>query len=94
MNQIQAKPPGKRFTLGASGLGLGLIALALLVHPIFYFPALVTFSLPLLKTPGQRPWGWAGLVFALVAAIIMGGYTIGRDMALRDNAVSERTPAN
>lgn len=87
-----SKAPGGPIATG-SGLGLVLIALALLVDPLFYFPALVAFSLPLLKVPGKRAFGWAGLAFALVAAIVVAGYTIGKDMAERDNAASEQVQA-
>jgi hypothetical protein len=81
-------------SIAASGwLGMVLIALALLVDPLFYFPALVAVSLPLLKVPGKRAFGWAGLAFALLAAIVVAGYTVGKDMAERDNAASERSQA-
>jgi hypothetical protein len=84
----------RAWPIAASGwLGMVLIALALLVDPLFYFPALVAVSLPLLKVPGKRAFGWAGLAFALVAAIVLAGYTVGKDMAERDNAASERRQA-
>jgi len=84
-----------RHHLVATGsTGFVLVVLALVIHPAFFIPALVAFSLPLLKQPGQRSWGWAGLVFALVATQVLIGYTLGKDMALRDNAAAESRQAD
>ena len=83
----------KRTDYVAGGGGLVLLALAILVHPAFFLAALVAFSLPLLKMPGQRSWGWTGLVFAVIAATILFGYTVGKDLAMRDNAASEHIQA-
>ena len=78
----------------SGGTGFVLVALALVIHPAFFIPALVSFSLPLLKTPGQRSWGWAGLVVAVLATQVVIGYTLGKDLALRDNAAAETRQAD
>lgn len=86
--------PSSRHHVAATGLsGFVLLAFALLLHPAFFIPALVAFSLPLLKQPGLRSAGWAGLVFAVLSAVVLMGYTVGKDMALRDNAAAERRQA-
>lgn len=86
--------PSRHHQIASGGTGLLLVAFALIVHPAFFIPALVSFGLPLLKQPGQRSFGWAGLVFAILAAVTLMGYTVGKDMALRDNATAESRQAN
>lgn len=86
--------PSRHHAFASGSTGLVLVVLALVIHPAFCIPALVAFSLPLLKQPAQRSWGWAGLVFALVATQVLIGYTLGKDMALRDNAATESRQAD
>ncbi|KFN46726.1 hypothetical protein [Arenimonas metalli] len=90
----QTTNPSRHHVFASGSTGLVLVALALVIHPAFFIPALVAFSLPLLKQPGQRSWGWAGLVFALVATQVVIGYTLGKDAALRDNAAAESRQAD
>ena len=86
--------PSRHHLFASGGTGFVLVVLALVIPPAFFIPALVAFSLPLLKTPGQRSWGWAGLVFALLATQVLFGYKLGKDAALRDNAAAEARQAD
>ena len=87
-------PATPRNALMAGGTaGAVFLLLALFVHPAFYILMLVAISAPLIRMPGQRPFGWAGLGFAVLAAVVLMGYTIGKDAALRDNAASESRQA-
>lgn len=83
----------RRHLIAGGTAGAAFLLLAIFVHPAFLILMLVAISAPMIRLPGQRPMGWIGLGFAVLAAVVFMGYSIGKDAALRDNAASESRQA-
>ena len=75
-------------------LALAFAVAGLVLHPLFLAGAMLCGADLLLRQPAQRRAGFALAAFACVYFLVVGGYGVGKDMALRDNAaVADAKPA-
>lgn len=74
-------------------LGLVFIVGAWLVHPLVATIGLVLVGAGLARRPGGRRPGQVLMGFGVLAFLLVFGYSLGKDMALRDNEQSAQAAA-